>query len=267
MAYKMIVLDLDGTLMSGTNEILPETKAALIKAQEQGLKVVLASGRPNFGMAKAAEELRLGEFGSYKLSYNGSRIHCLKSGDTLYEQTLTPEVAHEIFDLAKEHQLNIMAYEQDGIVTMDDDAYIREEEQINGVKIKRVEDFKAAVDFNTTKVMCTGHPEVLKEAIGKFKERIGDRFSVTRSLPFFLEIMPQNINKAYSLDKLCRHLGIDPAEVIACGDGYNDLEMIEFAGLGVAMGNAVQELKARADYITASNDENGIVQVLEKFIS
>jgi len=216
-------------------------------------------------MEKAARELRLAEFESYKLSYNGSRIIDLKNGEKLYERSLTPEIAHELFDLSRETGVNIMAYEENGIVTMDDDEYIREEEFINGVSIKRVPDFKEAVDFNTVKIMCTGEPSKLVGVEQKFKEKLGGRFSITRSLPFFLEIMPQSVNKAHSLKKLCGHLGIKPSEVIAFGDGYNDLQMIEFAGLGVAMGNAVPELKERADFITDSNNDNGILKVLENF--
>ena len=98
------------------------------------------------------------------------------------------------------------------------------------------------------------------------KERLGERLSITRSLPFFLEFMPQNINKAYSLQKLLDHVGLDQSQLIACGDGYNDLSMIDFAGLGVAMGNAVSEVKKAANYITSTNDEDGIAHVIEKFI-
>jgi len=263
--YKMIVLDLDGTLMSSKNEILPETKAALIKAQERGVKVVLASGRPTFGMMKAAKELRLDEFGGFTLSYNGGRIICAQTGDRIHDTSLTPEIAHEIYDLAREFGVNIMAYEEDHIVTMDDDEWIQKESYINNMPLKRVEDFKAAVDFTTVKCLCTGSPEILGDIEKKFQERLGDRLSIMRSMPFFLEVMPQNINKAYSLNKLCEHLGIDKSEVMACGDGYNDLPLIEFAGMGVAMSNAVEEVKARANFITKSNDENGILFAMEKF--
>ena len=267
MTYKAIVLDLDGTLMSSKNHILPETKEALIKAQERGVKVVLASGRPTYGMVKAAKELRLDEFGGFTLSYNGGRIICQESGDRIYDSSLTPEIAHELYDLSRELNVNIMAYEEDAIVTMDDDPWIQKEAFINDMPIKRVEDFKKAVTFNSVKCLCTGSPDFLADVEKKFQERVGDRFSVMRSMPFFLEIMPQNINKAYSLQKLCDHLGIDKSEMIACGDGYNDLTMIEFAGLGVAMGNAIAEVKERANYITASNDKNGILEVIEKFMA
>ncbi|MCL1950069.1 MAG: Cof-type HAD-IIB family hydrolase [Turicibacter sp.] len=265
--YKIIVLDLDGTLMSSKNQILPETKKALIRAQERGIKVVLASGRPTFGMVKAAKELRLDEFGGFTLSYNGGRIICAQSGDRIYDDSLTPEIAHELYDLAKEMNINIMAYEEEHIVTVDDDQWIQKESFINDMPIKKVEDFKTAVTFNTVKCLCTGEPDYLEGVEKKFQERLGERLSVMRSMPFFLEIMPQNINKAYSLQKLCDHLGIDKSEMIACGDGYNDLPMIEFAGLGVAMANAVAEVKERANYITKSNDENGILHVIEKFMA
>lgn len=266
MSYKMIVLDLDGTLMSSKNEILPETKEALFKAQEQGVMIVLASGRPTYGMLKAAKELRLDQYPGYILSYNGGRIISIQTDEMIYDKSLTPEICHELYDLAREMNVNIMAYEDEAIITADDDQYIQKEAHINSMPINRVENFKDSVTFNSVKCLCTGEPEYLKEVEMKFKERLGEKLSIMRSMPFFLEIMPQNINKAYSLQKLLDHVGLDKSELIACGDGYNDLPMIEFAGLGVAMGNAVDEVKSLANYVTSSNDENGIAKVIEKFI-
>ncbi|HAX72831.1 MAG TPA: Cof-type HAD-IIB family hydrolase [Firmicutes bacterium] len=266
MSYKMIVLDLDGTLMSSKNEILPKTKEALFKAQEAGVMIVLASGRPTYGMLKAAKDLRLDEYPGYTLSYNGGRIIAVQTDELIYDKSLTPEICHELYDLAREMNVNIMAYEDEAIITEDDDQYIQKEAFINNMPLNRVEKFKDRVDFNSVKCLCTAEPEYLAEVELKFKERLGDRLSVMRSMPFFLEIMPQNINKAYSLQKLLDHVGLDKSQLIACGDGYNDLPMIEFAGLGVAMANAVDEVKAKANYITLSNDEDGIAHVIEKFI-
>ncbi len=266
MAYKMIVLDLDGTLMSSQNCILPRTKEAIFKAQEAGVMVVLASGRPTYGMVNAARELRLDEYPGFLLSYNGGRIISVQTDELIYDKSLTPEVCHELYDLAREYDINIMAYEDEAILTMDDDQYIQKESVINNMPINRVEDFKSALTFNSVKCLCTGEPDYIAQVELKFKERVGDRFSIMRSAPFFLEIMPQNINKAYSLQKLLDHVGLDVSEMIACGDGYNDLPMIEFAGLGVAMGNAVDEVKSKANYITATNNEDGIADVIEKFI-
>jgi len=266
MSYKIIVLDLDGTLMSSKNEILPETKEALIQIQKKGIKVVLASGRPTFGLLKIVKELRLDEFGGYTLSFNGARIINVQTGEMIYDKSLTPEVCHQLYDLSREFKVNIMAYEEDTIITTDDDDYIQIESRINGMSIRRVNHFKQAVTANSVKCLATGEPKHIANVEKKIKARLGNQLSICRSMPYFLEFMPQNINKAYSLQKLLNHLNLDKSQLIACGDGYNDLSMVEFAGLGVAMANAVDEVKARANYLTASNDDNGIVQVIDKFI-
>ena len=100
----------------------------------------------------------------------------------------------------------------------------------------------------------------------RVKAALGKNFSVYRSDPFFLEILPRNIDKAQSLAQLLKLLGMKREEMIACGDGYNDLSMIEFAGLGVAMENAVRPVRSAADYVTFSNNDDGVAHVVEKFL-
>ena len=266
MKYKMIALDIDGTLASSSHTLLQKTQEAIIAAQEKGLKVVLASGRPTPGMMRLAKALKLDEFGGFVLSYNGGRITNMATGAVVHEVFLTPEEAHEIYDLAKENKVNVMAYDGEEIITEDDDEYIQLESNINEMPLKRTADFKKAVINQTIKTLTTGAPEHLAEVEKHYIEKFGDRFSICRSMPFFLEVMPQGINKAMSLGRLLNLLGMTPEEMVACGDGFNDIEMIKYAGLGVAMGNAVAEVKAVADYVTKSNDDNGIVDVIEKFI-
>jgi len=267
MKYKIIALDIDGTLNSSNHTILPETRDALIKAQaEMGLKVILASGRPTPGMMNLAKELKLDEYGGFVLSYNGGRITNIKTGEVIHEVFLTPAEAHEVYDLAKECGVNIMAYDGNDIITEDDDEYIQLESSINGMPLKATTDFKTAVVNNTIKTLTTGTPEKIAEVEQFYLERFGNRFSICRSMPFFLEVMPNGIDKAASLARLLQVLGLSNEEMIACGDGFNDVAMIKYAGLGVAMDNAVPEVKAVADYVTKSNDDNGIVEVLEKFV-
>jgi len=262
----MIVLDIDGTLASSDHKILPETRAALIAAQEKGLKVVLASGRPTPGMMSLAKELELEKFGGFVLSYNGGRITNIKTGEVIHEVFLTPEEAHEIYDFAKENNVNIMAYDGGDIITEDHDEYIQIESDINEMPLKRADNFRKAVVNHTIKTLTVGDPEHLAEVEKNYIEKFGDRFSICRSMPFFLEVMPQGINKAASLERLLNLLEMAPEDMVACGDGFNDVEMIKYAGFGVAMGNAVDEVKAVADYVTRSNDDNGIVDVIEEFI-
>lgn len=266
MKYKIIALDIDGTLASSNHTILPKTKTALIVAQKQGLKIVLASGRPTPGMLHLAKELKLDEFGGFVLSYNGGRITNMQTNAVLHEVFLTPEEAHEIYDLAKETGVNIMAYDGNEIITEDDDEYIQLESHINMMPLVRVDSFCQAVVNNTIKTLTTAAPEKIAEVEQVYLKRLGDRFSVCRSMPFFLEVMPNGIDKAQSLGRLLQALDLTPVEMIACGDGFNDIAMIKYAGLGVAMANAVDEVKAVADFITKSNDDDGIVAVLEKFV-
>ena len=266
MKYKIIALDIDGTLISSKHKMLLETRDALIAAQEKGLKVVLASGRPTPGMMNLAKELELERFGGFVLSYNGGRITNMKTGEVIHEVFLTPEEAHEIYDLAKVNKVNIMAYDGGDIITEDYDEYIQLESGINMMPLKTADDFRKDVVNNTIKTLTTGTPKVIAEVEKRYIETFGDRFSICRSMPFFLEVMPKGVNKAAILGKLLKTLDMTPADMLACGDGFNDIEMVKCAGFGVAMGNAIDEVKAVADYVTRSNDDNGIVDVLEKFI-
>lgn len=267
MNYKLIALDLDGTLKNRKNKITPKTREALIKAQKNGVKIVLASGRPTPGLRHEAKELELDKFGGYLLSFNGAHVSDYKTKETIYEQTLTIEEAKKAYDRAKEYNLACMTYENNIVVTEDDeDDYVKVEGNINDIAIVKVENWKKNLKNPIHKVLLTGKPEFVASIIDEFKEPFGDSLSIYRSAPFFIEIMAEGIDKAASLDRLAKSLGIKQEEVMAFGDGYNDLSMIEYAGMGVAMNNAVDGVKARANYITLSNDEDGIAYALDKFL-
>ncbi len=266
MKYKLIALDLDGTLKNTNNEITPQTKEALIKAQEMGIKIVLASGRPTPGLRHEAKELDLEKYGGYILSFNGARVVDVKTKDTIYEQTLTIDEAKKAYDRAKEYGLACMTYEDDMIVTEDiDDEYVNVESSINDIQKKKVF-FKTNLKNPIHKVLLTGKPDYVGSIIDEFKQPFGDSLSIYRSAPFFIEIMAQGIDKAASLDRLVKILGMKQEEVMAFGDGYNDLSMIEYAGMGIAMDNAVDGVKERANYITLSNNDAGIADALYKMI-
>ncbi len=267
MDYKILVLDIDGTLTNSKKEITPRTRAALRKAQEKGVKVVLASGRPTYGIMPVAGELELERFGGYILSFNGGQIINAQTGEAIYQKTLPPQMPALLYDLSQEYKTNIMTYLDQTVITpKKDDQYVELESSINKMEVRQVEDFKAFVNFPVTKCLMVEDGDYLAQVEQKVKARLGDTLSVLRSEPFFLEIMPKNIDKAYSLGKLLEHLGLDKEQMIACGDGFNDRSMIEFAGLGVAMANAQEPVKAAADYITVSNDEDGVAAVVERFI-
>ncbi|MCF0235269.1 MAG: HAD family phosphatase [Bacteroidaceae bacterium] len=268
--YHMIVLDLDGTLTNAQKIITPRTLDALMRAQAAGLRVVLASGRPTHGIAPLADQLRLGDYGGFVLSYNGGKIIDWATRQVVYEQVLEADLPPQLYAYAQREGLIIVTYSDTEIVTESEpDAYLEEEMRINKMPVRRVDSFVEAVaqlGGTPTKCLMTGDPEHLVRLQTEMQAALSDRMEIFRSAPFFLELMPKGIDKALSLGRLLDHVGIAREACIACGDGFNDLSMIRFAGLGVAMANAEAEVRAAADHITASNEEDGVAEVVERFV-
>lgn len=267
MDYGMIVLDLDGTLTNRDKVITPKTKEALFELKRQGGIIVLASGRPTYGIMPLARELELEQSGGYILSYNGGRIIECKTGETVFAKELPVPSNQKIIGLAKEHGVNILTYEDDLIITPNaSDEYVGKEAFINKLQVKEVLDMERYVTFPVVKFLMLEDGDYLSMVEPKVKAALGRDYSVYRSEPFFLEVLPKGIDKAASLERLLSKLGMGKEQMIACGDGYNDLSMIQYAGLGVAMENAVFPVKKAADYVTYSNDNDGIAHVVEKFM-
>ena len=267
MDYRMIALDLDGTLTNSEKKISEPTLQALLDIQEKGFKVVLASGRPTPGISKLAQKLKLASYGGYVLSYNGGQIIECSTSRIIHQKLLPLSIIPGIFAFAKANNVGLMTYTSDCILTgTATDKYMETESRICGLPIRTVPDFVESIDFDINKCLLTGEPAYLAEVEVKLRELYGKSFSLYRSEPFFLEFMPQDIDKAYGLKLLLADVGLSPEQLICCGDGFNDITMIEYAGLGVAMANAQECVKSVANYVTASNDEDGILHVIEKFI-
>lgn len=265
--YEMIVLDLDGTLLTSEKKISSVTKKMLISLQEDGKKVVLASGRPTTGIMHLARELRMDIFGNYVLAFNGGRIINCATGEAVCNHTIPMELTAPVYETICSLGLRIVTYNDKEIILGNGrDRYCELEGKINNVPMLEVENFLKYVDFPVNKFLATGDPDKIENAQEIMRERFGWELNIFRSEPFFLEIMPQSIDKAHSLGQLLDYLHMNRQQMICCGDGFNDRSMIAFAGLGVAMENAQPEVKEVADYVTASNDEDGIVQVIKRFM-
>ena len=265
--YEIIVLDLDGTLTNRDKVITPRTKAALMEAQKRGKKVVLASGRPTPGVLPLAEELELKNYGGYILSFNGGMIMNCTTGEVVFSQLLPQEANRRIIELAEEHRVDFLTYEDDHIVTNNkENEYGQKESWITHMPLMEKENLKDYLNFPVPKFLLLDDGDYLALVEPKVKAALGKNFSVYRSEPFFLEVLPKGIDKALSLARLLEVIGLTKEEMIACGDGYNDLSMIQFAGLGVAMENAVLPVRKVADYITDSNNDDGVGKVVEKFM-
>lgn len=268
MNYQMLVLDLDGTLTNSKKELTEPTRKALIEIQEAGKKVVLASGRPINGIVPLSKKLELERFGGYMLSFNGARITQCSTGQIIYNRTLPQSVIRPIFDIAKEYTgVDIISYDDKYIFSgLHTNEYTEKESFINKMEIIPVKDFVSHLDFPVNKLLVPGEPSVLEELMPVLQKKFHKLLNIYRSEPFFLEIMPQNIDKAYSLQKLLSSIGLSADSMICCGDGYNDISMIEYAGLGVAMENAQSIVKDNADFITKSNDDDGVLYVINTFL-
>ena len=268
MSYELLVLDLDGTLTNSQKIITEPTLRGLMDIQKAGKTVVLASGRPVNGVIRPARELKLKEYGGYTLSFNGGRITECSTGKIIYDRTLPPDVIAPIWEYIKTIPgLDLISYDDTHIISGIQSNQYNEVEAKNSIMdIVPVDDFPAVLTFPVNKMIVSGPPQILTEIMAPLQEQYRGRLSIYLSEPFFLEIMPQNVDKAYALGKLLKYLGLTAENMICCGDGYNDLSMIEYAGLGVAMANAQQPLKEAADFITYSNDEDGVLHVIDRFM-
>ncbi|MDE6850982.1 MAG: Cof-type HAD-IIB family hydrolase [Lachnospiraceae bacterium] len=268
MKRKILALDLDGTLTNSRKEITVDTKQAIREIQRQGHLVVLASGRPTPGAQAVADKLKLDQYGGYLLSYNGARMTDCKTGELLYQATMPQDVVPRIFAMAEELGIGMMTYQNDGIIAGSRvDEYMELEAGINGLEIRSYRDPAAQLRHPVNKCLGTAEPAVAAEIEQKYADTFGQQINVGRSEPFFIELTPMEVDKASSLERLRRQIGCDREDIIACGDGFNDKCMIQYAGIGVAMANAQEVVKEAADYVTEkTNDEDGIVEVIEKFI-
>ena len=265
--YKVIVLDLDGTLTNSQKQITPHTREVLIRAQQQGVKVVLASGRPTYGIVPVADQLELATYGGYILAFNGGEIIDWRTREVLYANVLDHKVIPYMYRCAKEKGFAIVTYNENFVITeTPDDEYVQKEAILNVMQTKRVDNFLEALDFPVPKCLIVGEAERLMLLEEEMREHLRETNEVYRSEPYFLELVPKGIDKARSLAVLLGKLGLSPDQLIACGDGFNDLSMIQYAGLGVAMLNAQPIVREHADYVTLSNDEDGVAHVVEKFM-
>lgn len=267
--YEIIVLDLDGTLTNRDKVITPKTKQRLMELQERGKKIVLASGTPTVGVWPVARELELEKYGSYILSFNGGMITDCRTGEILFSRLLPLEANEKIFCLAEREQVGIVTYSEDGkklLTNQADSPYAQLETKINHMELCQVDDLLSSVTYRVPKFLMIEDGDFLAMVEPRVKAAMGKNYSIYRSEPFFLEILPRGIDKASSLERLLARIGLTKEQMIACGDGYNDLTMIQYAGLGVAMENAVLPVRKAADYITLSNNDDGIAHVVEKFM-
>ena len=268
MKYKLLVLDVDATLLNDEREISKRTLAALLKVQQMGVRIVLASGRPTYGLMPLAKTLELGNYGGFVLSYNGCQIIKAQNGEILFERRINPEMLPYLEKKARKNGLAIFTYHNDTLITdSPDNEYIKNEALLNNLKIIKEDEFSTAIDFAPCKCMLVSDKEeALIELEQHWEKRLAGTLDAFRSEPYFLEVVPCGVNKANTLGALLEHLEVTREEAIAVGDGVCDVTMLQLAGMGIAMGHSQDSVKVCADYVTASNEEDGVALAVEKLI-
>ena len=278
MGIKAIVMDVDGTLTNDKKEITPKTREVLLKAQKQGILLILASGRPTTGLVEMGKVLEMDKNNGLFISYNGSKVVNFQTGEELFNEPLKLEDAKAVLEHMKKFEIKPMIDKGDYMYV--NDVYncmirfrgepfnvIKYESRGGNYKLCEIDDLAAFVDYPLNKILTAGEPEYLEEHYVEMMEPFKDKLNCMFTGPFYFEFTAKDIDKAKALDTVLKPLNISEDEVIAFGDGHNDISIIKYAGIGVAMENAVYDLKEAADEITLSNEHDGIAESLLKHIS
>lgn len=265
--YKLIALDMDGTLLTSDKSISERTKTAIEKARAQGVKIVLASGRPLAGMQEKLTELGIDGHNEFVVFYNGSTVKEIGSGKVIHQAYIDGRRAKQVAKLAKELGLYCHAFSTEhGLITPENNEFTTLESDINQVPITEMAFDSLEDDHPIIKAMIVGEPSKLTQAAKAIPDVLHQEFTIVQSAPFFLEFLNLESNKGVGVKSIADYLGIHADEVICMGDAENDHHMIRYAGLGVAMENAMEQTKAIADYITTSNNDDGVALVIEQYV-
>ena len=258
MAIKLIAIDMDGTLLLPDHTISPAVKAAIAAARERGVNVVLTTGRPYTGVHSYLKELHMEQPGDYCITYNGALVQKAGDGSTVAQTALSYDDYRFLEQLSREVGSHFHA--------LDISYYTVHESYVATIPLVFCEAEKMDPEIQLLKVMMIDEPAILDKAIARIPAEVKEKYTVLKSAPYFLEILDKRVNKGTGVKSLADALGIKPEEIMAIGDQENDIAMIEFAGVGVAMDNAIPAVKEAANFITKSNLEDGVAFAIEKYV-
>ena len=268
--YDAIVIDVDGTLLDSDKQISEKTVETIVDAQKRGKKIAIASGRSIAGIRKNASKIQLEKFGGFVIAYNGTTVVNCKTGECIYNQMVPGEILEPVYKEAVKAEVSIAVYndaEKELIAANGVTRYIDADARACDVAVRETDDFVKVVNFGFNKIMLSGEPDSMKNIEKHMREMFGDKVNVFRSDPHFVELLPKYVDKGVAVEKLMRYLDINREKVICVGDSINDMPMLRYAGMGVAMGNAQDKVKQAADYVTLSHNEDGVANVINKFMT
>lgn len=268
MNYKLIATDMDGTLLTDEHKISKGNRDAIIEVQKKGVKFILASGRPSFSMIDAAKELEMDKLGGYILSFNGGELIDCSTNEVIFSVGLDENNLREIYDFSIKVNLPMVIYHNDTLYGTELTDYVQDEVDMTGMKFEKFENIDSLIKKginSSTKSMIIGASDEIAKAEIEMKKLHGDNYFIAISKPTFLEIANKKVNKGKTLLKLGEILGISSEEMIAVGDGGNDLPLLEVVGMPVAVENAILSLKEIAKFESSHHMNDALKTVIEHF--
>lgn len=268
MKYKLIVLDVDGTMLNSNREVTKRTVQTLCRVQQMGIKVALASGRPTYGILPLARQIDLDVYEGYIISYNGAQVMEAKDGQIIFERRIDPQMVPYIEKKARKMGLTMAYYDGNEVVSDDiSNPHVADEAQMNGMSLRQDEMISVGMDDWPSEIMLVSDDEQALNSLEQHMQRhLAGVMDTIHSNPYYLEIVGYQVGKSYAMSALVQKMGIQMSEVLAIGDGAADINMIQMAGTGVAMGNATEGVRRCADFTTLSNDEDGAAVAIERAI-
>ncbi len=263
MKYKLIAIDMDGTFLNEHNEIMQENLDAVHKALEKGCKVMIATGRSGESLKTYVDKI---QFGSPFVVYNGAGYKHLNTKEYMFRSDVPYELAKKVYEKGLELNTSILVWADDVLYATAAGEYMSYYTNNPDFRFEQVDNFEIFKDKGIHKVLFSDKPEKIREMYEQVKENVFEGLNITISIPKILEFFNEDVSKGLAVLRYAEELGIKQDEIICIGDGMNDLSMIEMAGLGVAMDNACDELKAVANYVTKSNVEHGVAHVINEFV-
>lgn len=263
MKYKLVAVDMDGTLLDTNGKIRNETALAIKKTINNGVQFIVSTGRPIQGIKKYNDILNLK---GPAITYNGAMIVSLENGEILYEQSLKKSDAKKILNIGNKNEITMCVWSKNQLYVNILNDKVNNYIKLSGVKPILIYNYQELLEKPISKILWYDTVEKLEEVKKELSFDLFEEVTFCNTQPIFLEFFNSRVSKGEALKFIGKIYSISTHEMIAIGDGANDLSMIQYAGLGVAMGNASIEIKNCAQFITASNDENGVGKVLEKFV-
>lgn len=277
MAIKAIALDIDGTLTNDEKVVMARTREALLAAQRSGVRLILSSGRPIQGLRALAAELDLPANGGLLVAFNGAHVVDARTDEVLFDQPMDPSALAALVGHVREFDVipwiteGARLYVERGmrhVITYRGEPLdiVEYERKMCDLEVCEVDDLLEVCGRPQDKLLCASEPEYLGEHWRAMNAPFAEALSGMFTADFYFEFMAPGINKGNALAGALPKLGIDASEVVAFGDGENDMSMLEWAGTGVAMGNAGDSVKAVADRVTGTNNEDGIADALAEIL-